>query len=257
MSIEIKTQPTKNAEITKTSVSASIDNSIQASATIGTGNKNASIDVGASVKTGTVANASAGLDGKNVYVNVGYSDTTEAHLTSNSNLNYHGVGNSSSVDAYAVSGTQLEASMVVGKKGVDVSAGASSGTYVGVDASTTVNLRGASGTVSGGVTVGDHLEIGGGGKATYDNGKVTMGVSGEVALLVGAEVDLEVSVDTKQIQKDANTAIHTIDNEANKIIHSNEVKTATHTVEQGAKEVSKTVNKAGKDVKKAFKKIKL
>jgi hypothetical protein len=84
-----------------------------------------------------------------------------------------------------------------------------------------------------------------------------MGVSGEVALLVGAEVDLEVSVDTKQIQKDANTAIHTIDNEANKIIDSNEVKTATHTVEQGAKEASKTVNKAGKDVKKAFKKIKL
>ena len=257
MSVEIKTQPTKNSQITKTSVLASIDNSIQASATIGTGNKNASIDVGASVKTGTVANASAGLDGKNVYVNVGYSDTTEAHLTSNSNVNYHGVGNSSSVDAYAVSGTQLEASMMVGKKGVDVSAGASSGTYVGVDATTTVNLRGASGTVSGGVTVGDHLEIGGGGKATYDNGKVTMGVSGEVALLVGAEVDLEVSVDTKQIQKDANTAIHTIDNEANKIIHSNEVKTATHTVEQGAKEASKTVNKAGKDVKKAFKKIKL
>ena len=66
MSVEIKTQPTQNAQVTKTSVSASIDNSIQASATIGTGNKNASIDVGASVKTGTVANASAGLDGKNV-----------------------------------------------------------------------------------------------------------------------------------------------------------------------------------------------
>ena len=149
---------------------------------------------------------------------------------------------------------------MAGKKGLDVSAGASTGTYVGVNAGTTINLREASGTASGGVTVGDHFEIGGGGKATFEHGKATVGVSGDVAALVGLEVDVEVSVDTKQIQKDANTVI----NETNKIIHSNEVNhglnTATNVVNNGIKEASNVANKAGsacKDVKKAFKKIKI
>ncbi len=246
MSVEIKTQPTSSVEVTKTSASVSIDNSIQASATIGTSNNtsgiNTNIDVGASVKTGTIASASAGLENKNVFVNVEYSDTTEAHVTANSNINYHGLGNNNSVDAYAKSGTDIEASLMVGKNGVDVNGGVSSGSYVGVDISNTINLREASATAGGGVTVGDHLEIGGGGKATFDHGKATIGVSGDVAVLVGAEVDLSVTIDTHQIQKDVNTAIN--------VIHSDEVKTVTHTIDQGAK-------KAGKEMKKAFKKIKI
>ncbi len=259
MSVEIKTKPTSDVHIDNTSASVSIDNSIQASATIGTSNKYASIDVGASVKTGTVASASGGLDGTGgAYVNVSYSDTTEVHLTSNSNVNYHGVGTSNSVDAYAKTGTELEASAMVGQKGVSVSGGASSGSYVGVDASSTINLREASGTASGGVTFGEHLEVGAGGKATYTNGKVTVGVSGEAAVLIGAEVDLEVSVDTHQIQKDVNTVVNVIDN---KVIHSEEIKTVSHNVEKevnhGVKEISNTANKAGKDMKKAFKKIKI
>ncbi len=137
---------------------------------------------------------------------------------------------------------------MVGKKGVDVSAGASSGTYVGVDASTTINLREASATATGGVTVGDHLEIGGGAKATFDHGKATVGVSGDVAVLVGAEVDLSVTVDTHQIQKDVNTVVNVMDNKINNSVH-----TVEHKAEQGIKEVSK----AGKDLKKAFKKIKI
>ena len=113
------------------------------------------------------------------------------------------------------------------------------------------------GTASGGVTVGDHFEIGGGGKATFENGKATIGVSGDVAALVGLEVDVEMSVDTKQIQKDANIAINTVVNETNKIIHSDEVKQTTHAIDNGIKETSKAVNKAGNDVKKAFKKLKI
>lgn len=246
MSVEIKTQPTSSVEINKTSASVSIDNSIQASATIGTSNNNYGIDVGASVKTGTIASASAGLENKNVFVNVEYSDTTEAHITSNTSINYHGLGNNNSIDAYAKSGTELEASLMVGKNGVDVNGGLSSGSYVGVDASSTINLREASATAGAGVTVGDHLEIGGGGKATFDHGKATIGVSGDVAVLVGAEVDLSVTIDTHQIQKDVSTAVNAVNN----CIHSDEVKTVTHTIDQGAK-------KAGKEMKKAFKKIKI
>ncbi len=242
MSVEIKTQPTSSVEVTNTNVSVSIDNSIQASASIGVSNNIASVDIGASAKTGTIASASAGLENKNVFVNVEYSDTTEVHVTSNITVGSYGLGNSSSIDAYAKSGTELSASASVGKNGVDVNGGLSSGSYVGVDISNTINLREASGTASGGVTFGEHLEIGGGGCATYKDGKATIGVSGDVAAIVGLEVDLAVSVDTHQIQKDVNTAVNVIDN----CIHSNEVKT-----------VSNTMNKAGKEMKKAFKKIKI
>jgi hypothetical protein len=112
MSVEIKTQPNSSVEVTNTSASVSIDNSIQASASIGTSNNisgiNANIDIGASVKTGTIASASAGLENDNVFANISYSDTTEAHITSNSSINYNGLGNTNSVDAYAKSGTELE-----------------------------------------------------------------------------------------------------------------------------------------------------
>ncbi len=249
MSVEIKTQPNSSVEVTNTSASISIDNSIQASASIGTSNQYSSIDIGASVKTGTIASASTGLENNNVFVNISYSDTTEAHITSNSSINYNGLGNNNSVDAYAKSGTELDASMMIGKNGVDINGGLSSGSYVGVDVSNTINLREASGTASGGVTIGEHLEVGGGATATFEHGKATIGISGDVAVLVGAEVDLSVTIDTHQIQKDVNTTINIVDN----CVHSNEVKSVTHTIEkidQGAK-------KAGKEMKKAFKKIKI
>ncbi len=255
--IELKTQPISHVEINNTNATVSIDNSIQVNASAGITNNYSNIEAGASIKTGTIASASAGLEGKNVYANISYSDTTEAHLTADTNINYHGLGNSTSVDAYAVSGTQLDASMMVGKKGVDVNAGASTGSYVGVDANTTMNLREASATASAGITIGEHFEIGGGGKATYNHGEITVGVSGDVAAIVGLEIDAQVSIDTKQIQKDVNTVI----NETNKIIHNDDINhtlnTTTHTIDKGIKETSHVVNKAGKDIKKAFKKLKI
>jgi hypothetical protein len=199
----IKTQPTSEVSLTASSVNVSVDNSIQAGCSAEVNNSNASIEVGANVKTGTIASAGAGLDGKNVYLDVSYSDTTEAHLTIDSKVDYHGVGGSGSIYAYAKSGTELEMACKVGANGANVSAGASTGTYVGVDAEGTMQMRGVSTSVGGGVTVGDHFEIGGGGKATYEKGKIELGVSGDVAALVGAEVDLGVTIDTKQIQKDA------------------------------------------------------
>jgi len=93
--------------------------------------------------------------------------------------------------------------MSVGQNGVSAGAEASIGNAVGVDASTTVGLREASGTVGAGVSIGEHLEAGGSGEATFKNGVATIGVSGDVAAIVGLEVDASVSIDTKQIQKDA------------------------------------------------------
>ncbi len=252
---QIKTKPESSVEVTKDSVSVYIDNSISAEASVIVGNNNASIEAGASIKTGTVASASAGLDGKNIYVDVSYSDTTEAHITVDSNTNYHGVGGSISGDAYAKVGNEVSANLSVGDKGVNIGAGASTGSCVGVDGQGTVNMRGVSGTAGAGVSIGDHFEVGGGGQATYEKGKVTVGVNGDVAALIGAEVDLNVTIDTKQIQHDAIA----VANEALKIEHQveNIAKDSSHTVTNTTKKATNEIKKVGNDVKKAFKKIKI
>ncbi len=254
----IKTAPESSVEVNKTSANVSIDNSISAGASVGvSANKDTSIEVGASVKTGTVATAGAGLDGRNIFVEVSYSDTTEAHLTTDAKVGTHGVGASTSLDAYAKSGSELEASARVGANGANVSAGVSSGSYVGVDAAGTVKARGVSATGGAGVSVGDHFEAGGGAEATFEKGKLNLGVSGDVAVLVGLEVDVSVSIDTNQIQKDA---VHLADTavKTEKVVES-EVK---HIANDAAKELNHTgkkiesgAKKVGKDIKKGIKKI--
>jgi flagellar biosynthesis GTPase FlhF len=67
-------------------------------------------------------------------------------------------------------------------------------------------LREGSVTAGAGVSVGEQVGIGGGGEATYVDGVATIGVSGEVAVLLGVEVDLSVSIDTNQIAEDAAAA---------------------------------------------------
>ena len=151
-------------------------------------------------------------------------------------------------DAYAKVGNEVEANLSVGDKGLSLGGGASTGSCVGVDGQGTVNMRGVSGTAGAGVSVGDHFEIGGSGQDTYEKGKITVGVSGDVAALVGAEVDLGVTIDTTQIQHDA-------------VVVGKEAIKVEHVVENVAKDVGKSVTnttkKVGNDVKKAFKKIKI
>ena len=53
------------------------------------------------------------------------------------------------------------------------------GSSVGVDGTGTVDLREASVTAGAGVSVGEHVEAGGGGQATFTDGKATVGVNGE------------------------------------------------------------------------------
>ena len=61
-------------------------------------------------------------------------------------------------------------------------------------------------TAGAGVSVGEQVGVGGGGEATFVDGVATVGVSGEVAVLLGVDVDLSVSVDTNQIAEDAAAA---------------------------------------------------
>jgi len=252
---EFKTGTVAKASSTSHSASATFDNSTSASANMTVGNSNASLDVGVSAKTGTVASASGGLDGKNVYANASYSDTTEVHATATSQVNYKGVGTSTSVDAYAQSGNQVEAHITAGANGVAVGGSASSGTFVGVNASNTTAIKEASITTGAGVSFGDHFEAGGSGEATFKNGKATVGVSGDVAVFVGLDADVSVTVDTKQIQKDAKVVTNAVTNEVTKVVNDPTVKKATNEITNTAKKADEGLKKGGNEISKGFKKI--
>ena len=242
---EYKSGTVAKASSDSHSASATFDNSTTASANMTIGNSNASLDAGVSAKTGTVASASGGLDGKNVYANASYSDTTEIHATATSQVNYKGVGTSTAIDAYAQSGTQVEAHLAAGSNGLAVGGSASSGSFVGVNASNTIAIKEASVTTGAGVSFGDHFEAGGSGEVTYKNGKATVGVSGDVAVFVGLDADVSVTVDTKQIQKDAKVVSNAVSNEVTKVVNDPTVKQATHEIANTAKKADEGLKKGG------------
>jgi len=248
--IHVKTGTEKSASIDSNSVSATFDDSTSAEANMTIGNSNASLDMGVSAKTGTVASASGGLDGKNIYANVSYSDTTEVHTTATTQVNYDGFGTSTTVDAYAQSGNQVEANVKAGANGIAGGGSVSSGSSVGVNASNTTSLREASITTGAGVSIGEHFEAGGSGEATFKDGKATVGVSGDVAVLVGLDVDVSVTVDTKQVQKDTKV----IANETVKVVNDSNLQNAT---KKTGNQISNTAKKTGNDISKGLKKIHL
>jgi hypothetical protein len=108
----------------------------------------------------------------------------------------------------------------------------------------TGNFREGSATVGGGLSIGEQLSAGGSGQATFDKGVATIGVSGDVAALIGCEVDVSVSVDTNTIVKDS-------------LVVANETKHVVNDVVNVSKSTGNAVkncaNKTGKSVKKAFK----
>jgi hypothetical protein len=209
------------------------------------------LTAGVSAKTGVEASAGAGLDGNNAYASVNYSDTTEAHATVEGQVQSHGVGVAASGDAYAVSGTTAEASVQAGDKGVAASGALSSGTAVGVDGSGTVKAGGVSATAGSGVSVGNQVAIGGGGQATYDKGVATVGVSGDVALALGVKADVSVSVDTHQVQQDAQKVAAVAPQVAQQTVDTG--KTVGHAIEDTGKKAGNAIVDGGK---KAVNKLK-
>lgn len=285
MSTETNTNASVNqgaeAHSDKDSAGVSYTNTVEAGASVTTGNDNASVTAGVSVKTGTEASAEAGLDGNNVYAEASYSNTTEAHATIEGQANTNGVGVSGGVDAYIVTGDTAEGHISVGDKGVDVGGGVSTGTAVGVDATATADLGGASVTTGAGVSVGDQFAVGGGGQATFDDGVATIGVEGDLAAYVGLDVDLSVSVDTNQVAKDAEAAAKAADDAAKEAqkaaddaakaaekaandaaqatanVAKDAGKAVTDTAKDAGKSISNSAKKTGKSIKKAFSDIRL
>jgi hypothetical protein len=206
-----------------------------------------------SVKTGVEASANAGFSDNTISASVEYFEGTEAHATVNASVTSDLAGISATGDAYVKAGTEVSANLEVGQHGVAAGAGVSIGNATGVDGEGTVSAGGISTTAGAGVSIGEHLEAGGSAEATFKDGKATVGVSGDVAALVGVDVDVKVSVDTKEVVKDANTV-------ANKTVEVS--KDVAHVVTDTAPKVEKAANtfvdqtkKAASSAGKAIKKI--
>lgn len=267
-----------SAEVDGNTVSAEFDNTIGAEASASAGNENAGGTVYAGVETGQQANFEAGLDGNNVYVDAGASSMTEAHLGAEGQVSQDAgpigeVGASAGVDAYAQQGMSAEASAQVGDEGIAVSGETFAGTAVGVDATGTIDMGLGSTTATGGVSIGEQVGVGAGGEATYKDGELTVGVSGEAAALVGVDVDLEQSVDVGAVVDTGEAAAKAADDAAKAA--DDAAKAAQKTADDAAKasekaandaanaaksvgsSTSKTAKKTGKSIKKAFSDIRL
>jgi hypothetical protein len=137
----------------------------------------------------------------------------------------------------AQEGIFASASLEAGKHGVAAEGDASIGSSVGAEASVTVGNRYVSESAGAGVSIGEQLAIGGGAKATCHGGVVTVGVSGDVAALVGLKVDVGASVNVGQVAKDVVTVAK---------VAEKPVTTAVNTVDKAAKDTGKKISKGFK-----------
>jgi hypothetical protein len=88
-----------------------------------------------------------------------------------------------------------EAKTSIGDRGVDVALGAEVGVGMGVSGEGSVTLAGITVGAGGGVSSGFQAGFAGGGHATYEDGVVSLGLSGDLALLIGVEFDFNIDID--------------------------------------------------------------
>jgi hypothetical protein len=187
-----------------------------------------------------------------------YHDVAHADATVEAGVGEAGFDAGGSVTAYVRSGTEVDERIVAGTHGVDVGAEASIGTAAGVDAGVSGNARYVGGDVGAGVSIGEHFEAGGSAHATCDHGVVSVGVAGDVAAVIGVDVDVGVSVDTHQIAKDGKIAVHAVEAAVPVATHAVEatVPVAISTTKSITSTISNGAKTATNAVKNAFKKIK-
>jgi hypothetical protein len=240
--------PQASAGVDGNSVNAGYDNTIGGGASIGAGGDDASGSAYINAQTGQQGNFDAGLDGNNVYVDTGASSMTEAHAGGEGQVSHDAgpigdVGASAGVDGYVQQGMSAGASGQAGENGVAASGEAFAGTAAGVDGTGTIDTGIVSTTASGGVSIGEQVGVGGGGEATYNDGQLTLGVSGDAAALVGLDVDVKQSVDVGAAVDTGEAAVKASEDVA---------KDVTHVAKDAGSTVTKTANKAGKSIKKMF-----
>jgi hypothetical protein len=250
-----------------------MDESIGVTGSASVGNNEMGASVGGSVSIELGADSHAQVDSYGLSAGAEYHEVAQASATVSGSVEKEGVGYSGSATVYAKTGAEVEGHVDAGVHGIDIGAEASIGNAAGVEGEVTESLRYGSGTVGGGVSIGEHFEAGGGAVATFQKGVATVGVSGDLAAVVGLDVDVAVSINTNQIVADGKEVARVAE-EGSKVVAKEAEKdakvvavvaeqgtkevakvatTATNTITSTAKSVTKTVTNS---VSKAFKKLK-
>jgi hypothetical protein len=214
--------------------------------------------VEATAQTGLFIEGSASADKSGLDASFSVADGTMATVTGTTGVEMGDGSVSASGTVTVMDGTFVDGSLAAGTGGVAIGGSAAIGTAVGVEGSVTSEGRYNSGTVGSGVSIGEQFAAGGGAEATYSKGVVTVGVSGDVAALIGIDVDVSGSINVRAIASDATKAATIVEHEAPKVADAvvstgkktgdaivSGGKTATNAIVSGGK-------KAGNSIKKAF-----
>lgn len=215
-----------------------MNDTISASKSGSTGSGSVKGGYNTEIEVGVSASAGAGVKDGNAHAGVHFMDGARAEVGTTGSVgdkNIGGVNGGASIEVK--SGTFVDASVVAGKNGVNAEGGASLGSSVEVGAGVGMDSRYSGGSVGAGVSIGEQLGASGGVTATAKDGKLTLGVQGDVAALVGVDADVKVDVNYGTIAHDVTSASHSVTDAAH---------TATNAV-------SSTAKKTGKAIKKTFK----
>jgi hypothetical protein len=240
--------------------SIAIDESTKVSGGVYAGSDNANIEVGGSVGIELIIEAHMMTNNNGIDAGATYKDVVCAEANATSSIGVDGICSASgSATAYAKTGTELEGHVVAGNHGVDVGAEASIGNAIGVDAEISGSNRYTTTTIGAGASIGEHFEAGGSATATCENGIVNVGVAGDVAAIVGIDVDVGMHINTNKIVNDGKEVAHVVESTAPVVAATatNISKTITNTTTNVISKVSNGAKSATNSIKNAFKKIKL
>jgi hypothetical protein len=239
---------------------ATISASAEVSGETGVSCDNASINIGGSAGVEMSAEGHLVVDNTGLDAGANYKEVAYTEASVEGSVGADGIATiGSSATVYAKVGTEVEGHIVAGKQGVDVGAETSIGNAVGVDATVTETTRYTEATVGAGVSIGEHFEAGGSAAATCKHGVVDVNVSGDLAAVVGLEVDVGVKVNTNQIVNDGKDAVHAVEKVVPVVEKQIPVvtNTATSVISTVSSTVSNGIKNTTNSIKKAFKKIRL
>ena len=205
--------------------SAGAEASAGGSATVG--NDTGSISAGGSAggyadaSAEASAEAGAGLDGNNVTagVTVDIVVRTEAGVSAEAQADAMLLGielaeasAQGNADVYTEVYVHADGSVTVGENGATIQAGAVAGYSIGAGAEGSAGVTTAIGGVdaSGGAEVSIGAQIGAEGEAhaTFQDNKISIGISGEAAVLVGLDADVNVNLDLGPTVDTINAALN-------------------------------------------------
>lgn len=167
------------------------------------------------------ANVGAGLQGNNATVGGGVNIVvkTEAGVSAEAQAQATLLGiqiaeaeAQGSADTYTEVYVHADGSVTVGENGATVQAGAVAGYSVGAEAKGSAGVNTVLGDASvkggAGASVGAQVGAEGEAHATYENGKISIGITGEAAILVGLKGDVNLNLDLNPTIEAINAAIN-------------------------------------------------